>query len=91
VNQEDLLPPEKAFAVSVERQPDHLLLQLKVADSYYVYRDRCPSPPSRPACWAARCCRRANQAGCLLWQAGDLSWPQLIKLPCMPVRRRSSS
>jgi hypothetical protein len=26
VNQEDLLPPEKAFAVSVERQPDHLLL-----------------------------------------------------------------
>jgi len=40
VNQEDLLPPEKAFAVSVERQPDHLLLQLKVADSYYVYRDR---------------------------------------------------
>ncbi|BBF86150.1 cytochrome c-type biogenesis protein DsbD [Aquitalea magnusonii] len=40
VNQEDLLPPEKAFAVSVERQPDHLLLQLKVADGYYVYRDR---------------------------------------------------
>lgn len=40
VNQEDLLPPEKAFAVSVERQPDHLLLQLNVADSYYVYRDR---------------------------------------------------
>ena len=40
VNQADLLPPEKAFAVSVERQPDHLLLQLKVADNYYVYRDR---------------------------------------------------
>ncbi|WP_159875564.1 protein-disulfide reductase DsbD [Aquitalea denitrificans] len=40
VNQEDLLPPDKAFAVSVERQPDHLLVQLKVADSYYVYRDR---------------------------------------------------
>jgi thioredoxin:protein disulfide reductase len=40
VNQEDLLPPEKAFAVSVERQADHLLLQLTVADNYYVYRDR---------------------------------------------------
>jgi len=40
VDQQDLLPPEQAFAVSVERQPDHLLLQLKVADNYYVYRDR---------------------------------------------------
>ena len=40
INQEDLLPPEKAFAVSVERQADHLLLQLTVADNYYVYRDR---------------------------------------------------
>ncbi|TDR82012.1 protein-disulfide reductase DsbD [Paludibacterium purpuratum] len=36
----DLLRPEKAFATSVQRAGDQLILTLNVADGYYVYRDR---------------------------------------------------
>ncbi|WP_293759975.1 protein-disulfide reductase DsbD [uncultured Aquitalea sp.] len=40
VNQEDLLPPEKAFPARVERDGDRLAIHLDIADGYYVYRDR---------------------------------------------------
>jgi len=36
----DLLRPEQAFATSVARSGDQLVLTLDVADGYYVYRDR---------------------------------------------------
>ncbi|SUX54282.1 protein-disulfide reductase DsbD [Chromobacterium vaccinii] len=40
VNQEDLLPPEQAFAAQVSRSGDQLQLTLDVAPGYYLYRDR---------------------------------------------------
>ncbi|QEL57829.1 protein-disulfide reductase DsbD [Chromobacterium paludis] len=40
VNQDDLLPPEKAFAAEVSRSGDQLQLTLDVAPGYYLYRDR---------------------------------------------------
>ncbi|UTH73939.1 protein-disulfide reductase DsbD [Chromobacterium sp. IIBBL 290-4] len=40
VNQDDLLPPEKAFAAEVTRNGDKLELTLDVASGYYLYRDR---------------------------------------------------
>jgi len=40
LEQSDLLPPEKAFAATVERTDRQLQLTLRVADGYYVYRDR---------------------------------------------------
>ena len=40
VNQDDLLPPEQAFAAKVVRHGDQLELTLDVAPGYYLYRDR---------------------------------------------------
>ncbi|MGC0153427.1 protein-disulfide reductase DsbD [Chromobacterium vaccinii] len=40
VNQDDLLPSEKAFAAQVSRDGDKLQLTLDVAPGYYLYRDR---------------------------------------------------
>ncbi|WP_047249766.1 protein-disulfide reductase DsbD [Chromobacterium subtsugae] len=40
VNQDDLLPPEQAFAAKVARHGDQLELTLDVAPGYYLYRDR---------------------------------------------------
>ncbi|MEJ8673602.1 protein-disulfide reductase DsbD [Chromobacterium amazonense] len=40
VNQDDLLPPEKAFAAEISRSGDKLQLTLDVAPGYYLYRDR---------------------------------------------------
>ncbi|POZ60400.1 protein-disulfide reductase DsbD [Chromobacterium alticapitis] len=40
VNQDDLLPAEKAFAAQVSRSGDKLQLTLDVAPGYYLYRDR---------------------------------------------------
>ncbi|MFD2448239.1 protein-disulfide reductase DsbD domain-containing protein [Vogesella fluminis] len=40
LDQDDLLPPEQAFAVTAERQGPQLRLTVTVADGYYLYRDR---------------------------------------------------
>ncbi|MDC7707548.1 protein-disulfide reductase DsbD [Vogesella indigofera] len=40
LDQDDLLPPEQAFAVTAERQGAQLRLTVTVADGYYLYRDR---------------------------------------------------
>jgi len=40
LDQSQLLKPDQAFASSVERSGDQLTVTLKVADGYYVYRDR---------------------------------------------------
>ncbi|OHX11706.1 protein-disulfide reductase DsbD [Chromobacterium sphagni] len=48
VNQDDLLPPEQAFAAKVVRNDKQLELTLDVASGYYLYRDRI-SVSSTPA------------------------------------------
>ena len=54
LDQDDLLPPEQAFAVTAERQGAQLRLTVTVADGYYLYRDRSrfetmiPTSASRP-------------------------------------------
>jgi len=37
---DDLLPPDKAFAASVEQTGQQLTVRFKIADGYYLYRDR---------------------------------------------------
>jgi len=48
VSPDDLLPPDKAFAASVEQTGQQLTVRFKIADGYYLYRDRM-SFTSQPA------------------------------------------
>ncbi|MDN0076263.1 protein-disulfide reductase DsbD [Crenobacter sp. SG2303] len=40
VSPDDLLPPDKAFAASVKQTGQQLTVRFKIADGYYLYRDR---------------------------------------------------
>jgi len=40
LNPDELLPPEKAFAASVEQQGQQLRVHFDIAKGYYLYRDR---------------------------------------------------
>ncbi|WP_174874463.1 protein-disulfide reductase DsbD [Vogesella oryzae] len=45
LNQDELLPPERAFAARLEQQGQSLLLHLDVARGYYLYRERIQLTP----------------------------------------------
>ena len=40
VNPDDLLPPERAFALTATRQGDTVTLDWRIADGYYLYKER---------------------------------------------------
>ncbi|MCG8993553.1 protein-disulfide reductase DsbD domain-containing protein, partial [Laribacter hongkongensis] len=46
---EDLLPPERAFALSASRSGDVVRLNWAIADGYYLYRDRVSIRTEPPA------------------------------------------
>ena len=37
---QEVLPPEQAFPYSIEASNDNLLVNFKVQDGYYLYRDK---------------------------------------------------